>query len=160
MTMKRFLLALTFTFALLAQSFAIPIVITPANVIPSAAAQYYGGGVAIAGATITAGQAVYVDPSDKSIKIASATGLAAIHQVIGIAVNGASTGQPVSVVTKDPNFGLGGTVTNGEIVVLGLTGALDPCADITTGWFTGVMGVATDTSHINLFITRVDVAAP
>ena len=88
--------------------------ITAANVLGSSTAvrlsQYK------AGATITAGQIVYLNSSNQWALLdlnAAATGNG-ITDVRGIAECGASSGQPLSVVTEDSDFTVGGTLTNGS----------------------------------------------
>jgi len=135
------------------------IAITPANVIPSAGASFVHG--RIAGAAITAGQPVYKD-TDGTIKPANATGAAPICNVIGIAVNNAAVGQPVSYVTADPALALGGTIAAGHAVVASgaNTGGIAPIADVATGWFSTILGVGIGNNKINLNLVAAGVAAP
>lgn len=88
--------------------------ITAANVLGSSTAvrltQYK------AGETLTAGQPVYLNSSSQWVKLdinAAATGNG-VSDVRGITENGAASGQPVSVVTEDTDFTVGGTLTNGS----------------------------------------------
>jgi hypothetical protein len=91
------------------------IAITAANVLGSSTAvrltQYK------AGEAITAGQPVYLNSSSQWIKLdinAASTGNG-ITDVRGIAENSApASGQPLSVVTEDSDFTVGGTLTNGS----------------------------------------------
>lgn len=120
--------------------------ITATSVIASAAARRV---TKTAGATITAGQPVYVltagtiGPADANDSTKAT--------VLGIAENGGATGQRISVVTEDPAFVLGATVAIGDVLMASTTaGGIAPVADATTGDFVTVLGVAVSTSAINL----------
>lgn len=163
--MKKFSIGLLLSVSLLCLSVISPpvahasaITITPANFAPSANAVYLAG-KNFAGATLTAGQAVYVDTSvsiaSGQIKLASVTGTGLSTQVIGFAANGAAAGQPVKVVIRDPSLKLGGAVTIGLVVVLGVNGAVNPSADIVSTWYAAVLGIGIDTTHINFGGTRL-----
>src|SRR5688572_11203202 len=85
--------------------------ITAANVVAAAGATIEHG---TAGATITAGQVVYRDDADKKYKLAdndSAT--AAARDPRGIALHGASNGQPLAIARS-------GDVTIGAALTAGL----------------------------------------
>lgn len=154
---------------------ATAISITAANFLPSSAAVYLPGRN-YAGATITAGQAVYLDTtvavSAGQVKLASATGSGLATQVIGLAANGASAGQPIKILIRDPSLTLGGAVTAGCIVILHTTaGAVTLTAgDVTTGGYVAVLGVGISTTKINfggtkntnnfMGVIRADVALP
>ena len=74
--------------------------ITAASVVAGEGASVKQG---TAGATITAGKAVYRDGADGKYKLADSNGATAtIRGVDGIALNGASDGQPVSILTAGP----------------------------------------------------------
>jgi hypothetical protein len=83
--------------------------ITAASVVPSTNAVKRTG---TAGATITAGQLVYKDASDSNkIKLADNDASAAAT-VVGIALNGASSGQPITYAETDPELTIGATVAS------------------------------------------------
>lgn len=85
-----------------------------------------------AGEALTAGQAVYVNASDGKIykADANATGKDA---AVGIALNAASAGQPVTV-QKTGSITFGGSGAVGDIVCLSATaGGMCPSGDLTTG---------------------------
>lgn len=125
--------------------------ITAANVLTgSGSAVKYG----TAGATITAGQAVYLDEAstgewllaDSDAASAAARG----SGKIGIALNGASDGQPIAVQTGG-NIAIGGTLVAGTVYVLSATpGGIAPQADLTTGDYVTIIGVATSSSVLSL----------
>jgi hypothetical protein len=114
--------------------------ITPANVIAGAAAKQEAG---IAGATITAGMVVYLDTADSQYKIAdsdSATELARLPR--GIALNGASAGQPL-VIARSGDVTIGATMSPGVTYYLSdEPGAIAPFADLATGDFPVSVGLA------------------
>jgi hypothetical protein len=156
-SLRRFFLV-AFCLLPLSLAQAADISITAGSVVPSVNAKFKSG---TAGATITAGQPVYLDTTTNTYKLADANGASPLYKVEGIAVNGASTNQPVLVCWQDPSFTLGGTVAAGTIVVASATaGSVAPAADVVTGWFTTVLGVGIGSNKINLNITRADVATP
>jgi hypothetical protein len=70
------------------------------------------------GATITAGQLVYLDTNNRWQLVdqnAGATGNG-ITDLRGVALNGGANTQPAAVCTEDIDFTPGGTVTNGSAV--------------------------------------------
>lgn len=91
--------------------------ITAANVLKSSTGIPALG---IAGATITAGQAVYIDTSDSNkIKLADADGTAPANTFAGIALNSATAGQPISYCTSDTGgFTIGATLAIGDTIWL------------------------------------------
>lgn len=127
------------------------VTITAANVIPSANAVYQDG---TAGATITAGQVVYRDSTDGKYKLADANASPATANAVGIAAHGASNGQPLRVVIYDPDFTVGGTVAKGVYVLSGTAGGIAPVADIVSGWYPVVVGVATSTTKMIVDLVR------
>lgn len=104
----------------------------------------------IAGSTVVAGQPVYLDSTDGySVKPADASALTTAA-VVGIALNGGADGQPIEYVTRDAALDLGATLTIGAVYVLSATaGAICPEADILTGEFITIIGVADAADSIN-----------
>lgn len=128
--------------------------ITATSVLASSAARRV---VKDAASTVTAGQPVYLTTSG-TVAPADAND-STKASVLGIAENGGATGQPISVVTKDPAFALGATVAIGDVLILSATaGGIAPVADATTGDFVTVLGVAVSTSAINLNPTAAGAA--
>jgi hypothetical protein len=129
--------------------------ITAANVVPGSDAVRESG---TAGATITAGQLVYLDTSDMKFKLADANGAAALRVPNGIALNGASNGQPLSV-QKGGDITIGGTMTAGIPYFLSDTpGGLCPLPDIGTGEYSCIVGIAKSTSVLAVNIQPSGVA--
>jgi hypothetical protein len=117
--------------------------ITAANVVAGSDAVRESG---TAGATVTAGQLVYLDTSDMKYKLADSNGAAALRVPNGIALNGASNGQPLSV-QKGGDITIGGTLTAGIPYFLSDTpGGLCPLPDIGAGEFSCIIGIAKSTS--------------
>ncbi len=132
--------------------------ITAANVIAGANAKKRTGR---AGATITAGQVVYEDSSDSSdFKLADANASAATANPVGIALHGASDGQPLTIVTEDDDFTPGGTLSlsagadSGVYVLSGTAGGIAPVGDLASGMYPVILGVAKSATKMNLKIVR------
>lgn len=153
------LLALSIAFSPVAL-WASDLSITAANVVSGTTPtpQFENG---TAGATITAGQVVYKDATTNTYKLADNDGAsAALASVAGIALHGASSGQPLKVQTAG-GINVGATLTVGEIYVLSATpGGIAPKADLATGKRVTVLGVATTTSNLMLKSIVSGVAVP
>lgn len=132
------------------------ITITAANVLAGAGASVSRG---TAGATITAGQVVYLDTADGRWKLAdnnSATAL--VRNPGGIALNGASNGQPLAVLTEGP-ITIGGTVVAGTAYYLSDTpGGICPVADLGAGEYPSIIGIATSAAVLSVKINASGVA--
>lgn len=113
-----------------------------------------------AGASITAGQPVYLD-ANSTWQLADANGASPLYKVEAIALHAASTGQPLIVCESDPSFTPGFTVAAGAIVVLSATaGGLCPAADLASGHYPAIIGIGIGSNKIKLGIVRTDVAVP
>lgn len=108
----------------------VDITITAGNVKPGANAITTQG---VAGATITAGQVVYRDPATGKFKLTdSDSGTAADKDALGIALHGASDGQPLVVQTAG-DITIGATLTAGTAYYASSTaGGIQPAADLGT----------------------------
>lgn len=114
-----------------------------------------------AGATITAGQAVYKDSSSTWQLADTDSATAAAHSVYGIALNGGASGQPVTVALAGATINIGATVAVGTIYVLsGTAGGICPTTDLATGDYTFVIGIATTTGRLKLILQGGEVAVP
>jgi hypothetical protein len=130
--------------------------ITPANIVPGAGARITNG---TAGATVTAGQVVYLDPADNRFKLADCDNASAtIRAAFGIATHGASNGQPLAVQTS-------GDLAMGTILAAGVTyylspnaGGIAPIADILSGDNTVIVGMAKSTSVLSVGIVASGAA--
>lgn len=129
--------------------------ITAANVMPGANAQTVTG---IAGAALTAGKAVFLDTVTNTWKLAGSNSATVSERAAnGIALNGASAGQPVEVQT-------GGDITIGAAVVQGVAyytsgvaGGICPVADIVAGMQSQVVGIAKSATTLSLFFATAGV---
>jgi len=94
----------------------------------------------IAGATITAGQVVYLDTSVNTYKLAKADA-AATAVVAGIALDNTVSGRPMLIAPPGAVITPGGTNTAGTIFVLAAdtAGAWCAWADITIGQYVNIL---------------------
>lgn len=100
-----------------------------------------------AGETITAGQAVYFDPSTNKWMKADANATTALARTPrGIALNGASASQPISVQTR-------GDITFNAVFTAGVTyylsdtpGGICALADVGSGEYFAILGIAKSTT--------------
>lgn len=127
------------------------ITVTPANVATVSGTVRHG----TAGGTITAGMAVRTSSGEL---IAATDTSAANAAVAGIALNGASDGQPVSYQDTGV-IAIGGTVSVGKVYVLSASGGIAPVDDIAGTEFITIIGVGITTSQIKLSINASGVAA-
>jgi hypothetical protein len=130
--------------------------ITAANVIAGTGARRILG---TAGATIIAGKVVYLDDSVSKYKLADNNSVtAALRSPAGIALNGASDGQPLIVHEAGP-LTIGATLEPGAIYLLSDTpGGICPVADLTPGEYPTILGIATSTTVLQVDIQESGVA--
>jgi hypothetical protein len=129
--------------------------ITAANVVAGSDAVREAG---TAGATVTAGQLVYLDPSDMKYKLADSNGAAALRVPSGIALNGAANNQPL-VIQKGGDITIGGTMTAGVAYYLSdAPGGICPVADLGSGEYPCIVGIAKSTSVLSVNIQPSGVA--
>jgi len=124
--------------------------ITPANVLSVGSPGVRDG---TAGATVTAGQAVYQDAADANkFKLAFSAGTAEQAAVIGIAQHASLAGQPLRIQTSGI-IAIGATVVLGGVYALSDTpGAICPIADVGTSEYTTLIGIAPTTLQLTLGI--------
>lgn len=131
------------------------IAITAANVVAGSDAVRESG---TAGATVTAGQLVYLDTSDMKYKLADSNGAAALRVPSGIALHGAANNQPL-VIQKAGDITIGGTMTAGVAYYLSDTpGGICPVADLGSGEYPCIVGIAKSTSVLTVSIQPSGVA--
>lgn len=130
--------------------------ITAANVVAGSGAKKTTG---IAGATITAGQPVYLDTADSKYKLADCdSATAAVRSPAGIALHAASANQPLTIHRSGP-LTIGATVTAGVAYYLSATpGGICPVADLASGDYPVILGIATSASVIDIDIQEAGVA--
>lgn len=105
----------------------------------------------IAGGTVTAGQPLYKDSTDSNkLKPAIATGVAT-STVVGIALHGASTDQPLQYATRgNLTFNAAFTVGTTYVLSASAAGGIAPVTDLTSGNYPTTLGIATTTSNLKL----------
>lgn len=130
--------------------------LTAANVIPQSNAIIDRS--RYAGATIAAGDMVYLDSTTKKWKLADAdSATQEIQETSGMAVSGASDGQPIAVQTSG-DVALGAVLTAGSRYYLSSTpGKIEPEADLSTGEEINLIGLAKSTTVLTIKITRPGV---
>lgn len=108
------------------------------------------------GATVTAGQPVYQNATDRKFYPADANGTGT-REVYGIALSGGAVDQ-VGVVQRSGRIAIGATVVVGETYVLsGTAGGVAPVADITSGSNVVHLGVAATATEIKMSINNTAI---
>lgn len=122
--------------------------VTVANVAAGSGSTRVNG---TAGATVTAGQVVYLDSATRTYKLAdndSAT--AAVRSPAGIALHASLSGQPLTVLTEGL-ITIGATTAIGTVYCLSSTaGGICPVADIGTGDYNTIIGIGTSVTAIDV----------
>ncbi len=120
------------------------LVITAASVIAGSDSVQEAG---LLGATVTAGQLLYKEAATKTWKLFdSNSATAEVRQATGIALNGGAAGQPVKV-HKSGDITIGATLTAGLAYYGSDTpGGICPVADIGSGEYVNLVGVAKSTT--------------
>lgn len=129
------------------------ITITATSVVAGTDADIYQG---VAGETTTAGQAVYLDYLTNRLFLADANASEGAAEVKGVALHGASAGQPLRVQTAG-GITIGGTTVESTIYIAsGTAGGIAPAVDLASGWYTTVIGVGglTNTLKLSVFPSR------
>jgi hypothetical protein len=116
----------------------------------------------VSGATITAGKAVYFDETTDKWKLADADDATAAVRMSakgGIALNGASDGQPLKVL-RSGDVTIGASLTAGTAYYLSPTaGGICPLADVLTGDTIVLIGLAASASVLNVAINYTGATA-
>lgn len=103
--------------------------VTAAGVVKRSGATTTSG---TAGATITAGKAVYLDSNDSKWKLGNcetSTTTAGLNGV-GVALHGAADGQPLNVITAGDWYAGAAAVEGEDYYMSGTAGGLAPRADL------------------------------
>lgn len=124
--------------------------ITAANVASGTGARTTTG---VAGATITAGQAVYQDPADGKYKLADCNaGTAAVRAMVGIALHASLAGQPLTIQVEGP-VTIGAALTAGVVYYQSPNpGGICPVADLVAGCFPTIVGIALSATVLDVKI--------
>lgn len=130
--------------------------ITAASVLAGTGARKVLGA---AGATVTAGKVVYLDTSDNEYKLADCdSATEAARSPDGIALNGASDGQPLVVLEEGPCT-IGATLTPGTTYYLSPNaGGICPLTDVLSGDYPVIVGIATSTTVLDVKFQEAGVA--
>ena len=113
-----------------------------------------------AGATIAAGDVLYLDSATSTLKLALAD-TAAKSAAVGIALDGGASGQPI-VYLAAGGINPGATVAIGTYYCVSdnAAGKIAPLADISPEKYPTGLGWATTTSRIEVVINSSGVAIP
>ena len=85
----------------------------------------------VAGASITAGQSLYLDSTTSTLKLAQSDGTAAEADAVGIALHAAGSGQPVVYAGPGSVINIGATTAKTTTYVVSATaGGVCPQADL------------------------------
>ena|SRR6476469_3863005 len=111
------------------------------------------------GEAVTAGQAVYRSSTTQLWMLADSNSVTPeARHAIGIALNGGSTGQPVNVQTAG-KITIGATLTAGTDYYLSDTpGAICPRADVGSGEYVCLLGLASSTTVLDINVQFPNVA--
>lgn len=114
---------------------------------------------ALAGETIAAGKAVYKSSTTKKWMLADSNSATAEARTPGgVSLNSASLNQPL-VVQKSGDITIGGTLTAGVAYYLSDTpGGICPVADVGSGEYSCLLGIAKSASVLDLNIQASGVA--
>ena len=132
------------------------IAITPANVVAGANAKTRQG---TAGATVAAGQTVYKDPTDQKYKLADCdSATPAVRRTTGIALHASANNQPLLVHYEGP-LTIGAVLTPGVAYYLSPNpGGICPVADLSTGDYPTIIGLAISASVLDVKLHESGVA--
>lgn len=111
---------------------------------------------------IAAGKAVYWDTTQLKLGLYKADGATAmIRSLYGLCVAGAGAAGQQCVVQRGGQVTMNAVLTKGRVFVGGaaLAGDVAPAADIATGWYTAILGVALSTTVLLIGLQNSDVPA-
>lgn len=115
-------------------------------------------GPVLYGATISAGQSVYLDASDNKYKLADANASSTTADVKGVAVTPGVDGGYGYVAIGGAIVLVGTTMAVGETYYVGQTaGTIVPDADLTTNDYVSRIGTASSTTQITLYIRATGI---
>ena len=107
---------------------------------------------------IVAGNTVYV-AAGNTVELCENDQTAVEAACVDIAVNNASPGQPIQY-SVGGSMDVGATLVIGEVYCVGAApGSIAPTADITTGEFQTVLGIATAADALKVSISAAGVAS-
>lgn len=117
----------------------------------------------IAGATITAGMPLYKDANANGVLKGAIITSAATAAIAGYALNGGAINQQINYVPAGAGVGTIVTMNTGltkgvVYVVSANAGGLAPLADLASGHYMTVVGIATSTSTLQLIMQATGTA--
>ncbi|SHE68545.1 hypothetical protein SAMN02745157_0709 [Kaistia soli DSM 19436] len=135
----------------------VDLAVTAASVVAGANAVRFTG---LAGEVITAGKAVYLDPASRRVLLADSNAeTVAARATLGIALNGAGSGQPI-FVHKSGELTIGATLVPGAAYFLSDTpGGICPRADLDVDETICLIGLARSAAILDVGIQILSVAA-
>lgn len=112
------------------------------------------------GATITAGQLVYLDSADSDKAKLAQGNAAGTSTVYGISLHAALANQPLTVLTAGP-CNVGATLAVGQTYVLSAAaaGGIAPVSDVSTGEYVSHIGIALSASNLSVLIRNSGIAS-
>jgi len=125
--------------------------ITAANVVPDADATVNRG--SIAGDTITAGMPIFEDTGDGNKMKPCEAGAEASSVCAGIALNGASDGQPVDYITAG-DFTVGATVVVGISYFATNAGGMGVWAEVAVAEYASLVCVGISTTKARIVLAN------
>lgn len=130
--------------------------ITASNVIPGAGAVFEHG---IANAAASAGDLAYYDPVAQQYGPHDANAAGVIHALRGMFVT-----SPLAAGSRC-SVQVGGRVAVGAVLTTGMPfigsanpGKVAPVADLASGWFCNLIGIAFDASNLDISVVNANVA--
>ena len=134
----------------------VDLVITAASVVKGTGSSVSQG---TAGATVTAGQPVYLDSATGTYKLSDANSATAAARVVdGIALHASLAGQPLQILT-------GGPITLGAVLTVAVAyylsnnaGGICPVADLTAGSYPTILGFATSATLLTAKLNAAGVS--
>lgn len=126
----------------------VDISVTATAVVPGSNASIQHGW---SGATITAGKVVYKEAATGKYKLADSNGVGEIKTAAGIALNAASDGQPISIITAG-DMTMNAALVGGSVYYLSETpGGIEIVADVAAADVV-IIGVAKSTTVLTVGI--------
>lgn len=137
----------------------IDVSITPANVQHGTKAKLITG---IAGEAIDQGEVLYRDGSvSPAVLKLAVNSSVATAKCVGFAQSAVAAGQPVTYSDDDPDYDPGGTVVVGtRYFVSNTAGKIAPDADIGSGEYVSLLGIATAADKLPINIINSGIAVP
>lgn len=131
--------------------------VTAASVVAAAASTPM---YALAGETITAGQALYIRAADGCAMKAQSDGTAAEATCVGVALNGGGAGQTIGYAPNGTTINIGATTAKTVVyVVSAAAGGVCPMADLVSTNRVCFVGYATATDGSFVVWTKLTGAA-